>query len=199
MADRYTYLPSIGIFILAVWGVNDLLNLQPQKIKIAAFAGSVALAGCLAVTSIQLRYWQNSLEIFRHTIKVTTDNYAADDCMGNALENIGKNTEAEKLYAEAVRVEPDYPMAQFHLGMILLERGDSDEASNHLQTAVQLSPHNPVMQFDFGTYLLQHGKPNDAATHFKAALANRPDFPEAQKQLDLLSTKTNSPANRSTP
>jgi hypothetical protein len=199
MADRYTYLPGIGIFILAVWGVNDLLNLQPQKIKIAGVAGIVALAGCLTVTSIQLRYWQNSLEIFWHTIQVTTDNYAADDCMGNALENIGKNAEAEKFYTEAVRVEPDYPMAQFHLGMILLQRGDSDEASNHLAGAIQLSPHNPVMQYDLGTYLLQHGKPDEAAVHFKAALADRPDFPEARQQLDLLSTKTNSPANRSTP
>ena len=198
MADRYTYLPSIGIFILAVWGVNDLLNLQPQKIKIAGVVGIVALAGCLAVTSIQLRYWQNSLEIFWHTIQVTTDNYAADDCMGNALENIGKNAEAEKFYNEAVRVEPDYPMAQFHLGMILLQRGDSDAASNHLAGAIQLSPHNPVMQYDFGTYLLQHGKPDEAAAHFKAALADKPDFPEARQQLDLLSTKTNSPANRST-
>jgi protein O-mannosyl-transferase len=198
MADRFSYLPSIGIFILVVWGVNDLLDSHPKKIKIAAFAGGIALAGCLIVTSIQLRYWQNSLQLFWHTIQVTTDNYAADDCMGNALENIGKNAEAEKLYAEAVRVEPDYPMAQFHLGMILLQRGDSDEASNHLAAAVQLSPHNPVMQYDFGTYLSQHGKPDEAAAHFKAALADKPDFPEARRQLDLLSSKTNSPANHST-
>jgi len=198
MADRYTYLPSIGIFIIAVWGVNNLLDSHPQKIKFAAFAGGIALAACLAVTSIQLKYWQNSLQLFWHTIQVTTDNYAADDCMGNALENIGKNAEAEKLYVEAVRVEPDYPMAQFHLGMILLERGDSDEASNHLAIAAQLSPRNPVMQYDFGTYLSQHGKPDEAAAHFVAALAAKPDFVEARQQLDLLSTKTNSRANRST-
>jgi protein O-mannosyl-transferase len=194
MADRFSYLPSIGIFIAAVWGVNDLLDSRPQKIKIAAFAGSLALAGCLIVTSIQLKYWQDSLHIFWHTIKVTTDNYAADDCMGNALEDIGKNDEAEKFYAEAVRVEPDYPMAQFHFGMILLQRGDSDEASNHLAEAVQLAPHNPVMQFDFGTYLSQHGKRDEAANHFKTALAYKPDFPEAQKQLNQILQKTNAPA-----
>jgi hypothetical protein len=198
MADRYTYLPGIGIFILMVWGVNDLLNSQPQKVKIAALAGSVILTGCLVCTSIQLKYWSSSPELFLHTVNVTSDNYAAYDCLGKAVENIGKNDAAEKLYAEAVRIEPDYPMAQFDLGMIQLEQGRPDEASNHLAAAVQLSPRNPVMQFDFGVFLAQHGKPDEAAAHLKAALADKPAFPEARQQLDLLSAKTNAPANRST-
>jgi tetratricopeptide (TPR) repeat protein len=183
MADRYTYLPSIGIFILVVWGVNDLLNSCPQKIKIAALAGSVVLAGCLICTSIQLTYWRSSPELFLHTVKVTQDNYAAEDCLGKALDSIGKNDDAGKLYADAVRIEPDYPMSQFDLGMNLLEHGDLNEASNHLAIAVQLSPRNPVMQFDFGTYLMRHGNPAQAAVHFKAALANQPDFPEAKTNL----------------
>ena len=198
MADRYTYLPSIGIFILVVWGVNDLLNARPQKIQIAKLAGSVVLVGCLLCTSMQLRYWRSSPELFLHTVEVTTDNYAAEDCLGKALENIGKNDEAGKLYADAVRIEPDYPSAQFDLGMIEVEQGKLVDASNHLAIAVQLSPHNPVMQFDFGTYLMQHGNPAEAANHFKTTLADRPDFPEARQQLDLLSAKTNAPANRST-
>jgi len=82
--------------------------------------------------------------------------------------------------------------------MIEVEQGKLVDASNHLAIAVQLSPHNPVMQFDFGTYLMQHGNPAEAANHFKTALADRPDFPEARQQLDLLSAKTNAPANRST-
>ena len=193
MADRYTYLPSIGIFILVAWGVNDLLKSQPQKKIIAALAGGVVLAGCLICTSIQLTYWRSSPELFLHAVKVTQDNYAAEDCLGKALDSIGKDDDAGKLYAEAVRIEPDYPMAQFDLGMNLLENGDLNEASNHLAIAVQLSPRNPVMQFDFGVFLAQHGLTNEAAVHFKAALAGRPDFPEAQSHLDLLS-KTNSSA-----
>jgi hypothetical protein len=193
MADRYTYLPSIGIFILAVWGLNDLLNSQPRKTKIFALTGSAVLISCLICTSIQLRYWRSSIGIFAHAIDVTADNYAANDCLGKALEIRGFYNDAGYYYNEAVHIEPDYPMAQFDLGMNLLERGNFNEASNHLAIAVQLSPHNPVMQFDFGTYLMQHGNPADAANHFKAALADRPDFPDAQRQLDLLS-KTNSSA-----
>jgi Flp pilus assembly protein TadD len=194
MADRYTYLPSIGIFIIAVWGANDLLNSRPQKIKIAAIAGAAILTGCLVCTSIQLNYWRNSVALFAHTVQVTTDNYAAEDCLGKSLENIGKNDDAEKFYAEAVRIEPDYPMAQFDLGMIQIENGKLDDASNHLATAVQISPHNPVMQFDFGIFLAQHGRPGEAAAHFKAALADKPDFAEAQKQLNQILQKTNASA-----
>jgi tetratricopeptide (TPR) repeat protein len=183
MADRYTYLPGIGLFIIIAWGLNDVLNSHPQKIKIAAVAGSLALAGCLAVTSIQLKYWRNSVELFWHTVQVTTDNYAAENCLGTALEDIGKKDDAAKLYAASVRVEPDYPLGQFNLGMILLEQGRGDEASNHLAAAAQLAPRDPVMQFDFGIYLLQHGRPVEAANYFKAALAAKPDFAEAKTNL----------------
>ena len=203
MADRYTYLPGIGLFIIVAWGLNDLLNSHLQKTKIAALAGSLALAGCLAVTSIQLNYWRNSVAIFWHTVQATTDNYAADDCLGKALEDTGKNNDAEKFYAQCVLLEPDYPMGQFDLGMMQLQQGRPGEASNHLAIAAQLAPQNPVMQFDFGTFLLQHGKPDEAASYFKAALAAKPDFPEARRSLDeaLGKIKTASPTNaiRSTP
>jgi hypothetical protein len=202
MADRYTYLPGIGLFILVVWGLNGLLNSHPQKTKIAAVAGSLALAGCLIAASIQLTYWRNSVELFWHTVRVTTDNYAANDCLGKALEETGLVATPAQLYAEAVRIEPSYPMGQFDLGMIQLQQGKPDEASNHLAIAAQLAPHNPVMQFDFGIFLLQHGKPDEAVSHFKAVLAAKPDFPEARHYLDQALNKTNAappPAIRSTP
>lgn len=186
MADRYTYLPAIGIFILATWGVSDLLNSSPRKTAICAFAGGAALIACLVLTSLQLRYWQNSLRIFAHTVEVTTDNYAADDCLGKTLNNLGQLDKAEAFYAEAVRLEPTYPMAQFDLGMNSLARGDAGDASNHLDIAVQLWPANPVMQYDFGVFLLQHYDTNNAAAHFQAALADQPDFPEAKEKLEQI-------------
>jgi len=202
MADRFTYLPGIGLLIAVVWGADALFK-QPGQKKYLAIAGAVALTGCLAVTSIQINYWQSDLKIFAHTVNVTTDNYAADVCLGTALENTGNKVDAGKLYAESVRVEPDFPLGQFNLGMILLEQGRADEASNHLAAAAQLAPRDPVMQFDFGAFLLQHGRPDEAVKYFKAALAAKPDFPEARRSLDeaLGKIKTTSPtnANGSTP
>jgi protein O-mannosyl-transferase len=202
MADRYTYLPSIGLFIAVVWGLNELLIRQPHKIEIAAIVASLALAGCLVVTTVQLTFWRNSVGLFRHTVRATTDNYAADDCLGKALENAGRTDAAALLYAEAVRIEPDYPMGQFDLGMIQLQQGKADEASNHLAIAAQLAPHNAVMQFDFGLYLLQHERPTEAVPYFRASLDAKPDFAEARQYLNQALNSTNTvppPVNRSTP
>ena len=181
MADRYTYLPSIGLFIIVSWGLNDLLLTQLRRENIAAAVGGLALAGCVAVTSVQLTYWRNSLALFSHTIKVTTGNYAAQNCLGTTLEHLGQNDKAEECYAESVRIEPDFPLGQFNLGMILLEQGRAGEASNHLAIAAQLAPQNPVMQFDYGVYLSQHGNPADAAKYFRAALVAKPEFPGSEE------------------
>jgi tetratricopeptide (TPR) repeat protein len=194
MADRYTYLPSIGIFILAVWGISDLLNESARKTNICILVGGGALIGCLMLTLLQLRYWQNSLTLFIHTYAVTDDNYAADDCLGVTLYTGGKFQPAQKLFEQAISLEPTYPMAQFDLGMDLLAQGDSTGASNHLATAIQLYPANPDMQYDFGVFLWQHGNFKDAAAHFNAALAIRPDFPQAREKLDEI--QTHSPSNQ---
>jgi protein O-mannosyl-transferase len=186
MADRFTYIPSIGLFILLVWGVNDLLNAVPPKGRIATLLGTVALAGCLIVTSFQLRHWENSVKLFTHTLEVTTDNYLAEECLGQTLERIGRTDDALALYADSVRIEPTFPLGQHKLGMMLLEKGRAVEASNHLAIAAQLAPRDPVMQYDFGVYLLQHGNAPEAAHYFKAALAAKPEFPEAKQQLAKL-------------
>jgi len=89
MADRYMYIPSIGLFILVVWGVADFLNWRPHWQRIMTMAGGVALAGCLVGTRIQLSYWQNSIELFRHAIEVTTDNFVAYTCLGETLRDLG--------------------------------------------------------------------------------------------------------------
>jgi tetratricopeptide (TPR) repeat protein len=186
MADRYTYLPSIGIFILTVWGINDLLDSSARKTTICSFAGSAALTACLVLTRSQLGYWQNSLTIFAHTVAVTGDNYAADDCLGKTLHNMGQFDKAGICYNNAVQLEPTYPMAQFDLAMNLLATGDSNGASNHLATAVQLWPGNADMQYDFGYFLWQHQDTNSAIFHFNAALAARPGFARAKEMLEQI-------------
>ena len=188
MADRYTYLPSIGVFIMAVWGLVDLLEKLPERKIVAGTVSSLVLAGCLVVTSIQLRYWHSSLQLFWHTIKVTNNNYAAYDCFGKALEEIGKKKEAEQFYADAVHLNPQYPMAQFDLALILLERGDTTNAPIHLAAAVHLSPRNAVMQYDYGVFLSEHGRLAEAVGCFQAALTAQPGFVEAQRRLDALQT-----------
>jgi tetratricopeptide (TPR) repeat protein len=194
MADRFTYLPGIGLLIVLVWGADELFK-RPEQKKFLAVAGAVALTGCLGVTAIQINYWQNDLKLFAHAVEVTTDNYPAEVCLGEALQRAGRRDEAFALYADAVRLQPDYPLAQFDLAMSLLERGNSLEASNHLAIAAQLSPHDAVLQYDFGLLLAQRGNPGEAAAFFRAALAAKPDFADARRQLNQVLNGTNSPSS----
>jgi tetratricopeptide (TPR) repeat protein len=186
MADRYMYIPSIGLFIIVVWGLNDLFDLFPERKKFLPLLGGVALAGCLMVTSLQLTYWQNSISLFLHAIGVTTDNYVADNCLGKAFEMAGKKDEALVLYLEAVRIEPRFPQSQFNLAMSLLEQGQPDEGFKHLAAAALLDPRDADVQFDLGTFFSQHDKLKEAARCLTTALKDRPDFPKAKAALDQI-------------
>ena len=183
MADRYMYIPSIGLFILVVWGLNDLPGSWPQKQKIVAWAGTAALAGCLACTWVQLKYWQDSISLFRHALGVTTDNYVACACLAQALDAIGQEDEALILCTNAVRIEPNYPPGQFFLGMILLKQGKSEEALNHLSAAARLAPFDTTMHYNFGKVLLDFDRPQEAAACFITTLGNNPNFTEAHNGL----------------
>jgi Flp pilus assembly protein TadD len=183
MADRYMYIPSVGLFILVVWGFNDFLNWRPHWRRITTFAGGVALAGCLVGTEIQLSYWQNSIKLFRHAIEVTTDNFVAYTCLGETLNDLGLKKEAMMLCAEAARIAPNSPVAQYNFGMALLQNNRLDEALAHLDAAARLAPHNSEVQYNFGLFLLLHNKPDEAASHFAATLVERPDFAEAHCHL----------------
>ena len=183
MADRYTYLPCIGFFILIVWGADDLLKRWPEWRKFLPVAGSIALAGCLMVTSIQLNYWQDSIKLLSHTVEVTTGNYAADNCLETPWSRPEKNDEAFLCYAEAVRIEAHYPQAQYNLGMELLKRGAFDEACEHLAIAVKLVPDDAGARYSFGTALMDDGKPDEAAAQFSEELRLTPDETQAHYRL----------------
>jgi protein O-mannosyl-transferase len=183
IADRYTYIPSIGLFILVVWGVNDLFDLWLERKKFLPLAASVALVGCLAMTSLQLNYWQSSIQLFLRAIAVTTNNYVADNTLGKAFEKAGQKEKALFVYSETVRLEPRYPEGQFNLAMSLLEFGKTDEALEHLKMAANLTPHDPDTQYVLGIYFLQHNQLEEAAHRFNIALADRPEFPEAHNAL----------------
>jgi protein O-mannosyl-transferase len=184
MADRYTYIPGIGLFIVIVWGANDLLSRWPEWKKFLPVAGGVALAGCLMATSIQLNYWQDSVKLFSHAIRVTTDNYTACNFLGRALDGIGQKNDALLLYAESVRIEPRYPQAQFNLGMDLWNAGRLNEACEHLKAAVELVPDNAEARYYLGDALMENGKPNEAIAQFTEALRLKPGFVQARRKLD---------------
>jgi tetratricopeptide (TPR) repeat protein len=186
MADRYMYIPSVGLFIMLVWGVDDFLNRDFRWRRITTLAGGVALASCLVGTRIQLNYWQNSIKLLRHAIEVTTDNYVACNFLGRALDDAGKNDESLPCYEASVRIESHYPQAQFNLGMAWLKRGWPEKACEPLAAAVRLAPDNAGARFYFGLALMDDGKLDDAVAQFNEALRLDPNLAEAQSKLALV-------------
>jgi protein O-mannosyl-transferase len=189
MADRYTYLPAIGLFVAMVWGLPALFDSWSKSLYALSLIGGAALLACLPVAARQLAYWRNSTSLFEHATAVTTDNYVADVCLGGAYDTAGQKDRALALFVEAVRLEPRYPQGQFDLGRSLFERGRNDEALEHLETAARLVPHDAGAQYHLGTLYLEQNNPDRAVPCFEAALRCRPDFPEAHNALGSVSLR----------
>jgi tetratricopeptide (TPR) repeat protein len=186
LADRYMYIPGIGLFIAVVWGFNALLSAWPQKKWIASAVGIVALTGCLADTWTQLKYWQNSITLFSHAKAVTSNNYAADSHLGEAFDEIGQFDKAVAFLKESSRINPHYARGESELGATLADEGKLPEAIGCFRRAVQLRPKDAMLRYNLGTALLSSGQLTEAAAQFTNALQLSPDSAGAHINLGLV-------------
>jgi tetratricopeptide (TPR) repeat protein len=195
MADRYSYIPSIGFFIVVVWGGWEIVSNRPQWKNIAYILAGGAVLGCWVLTPTQLSYWRDNVTLFRHAIEVSPDNYIAANCLGKAYEKIGDNAHALVLYKASVESEPRFPQSQFNYAIMLLLFGDKPKAFEHLEAAAALEPHNPDIQYDLGQYFAQAGNWLDAMRCFSNSAALRPDYPNAQFNLGAALVNIGDPTN----
>ena len=183
MADRYTYIPEIGLAIVIAWAVEISLAHQTTAKKFVAPAAAASLVACLSVSVIQISYWRDSVSLFLHAIAVTQNNYVADNALGKAFERSGQPEKALMLYEEAVRIEPGYSVSQFNLATELMAFDQRDAALPHFQAAAKADPQNPAFQFDLGLCWLQSNQPTAAADCFQIALQRKPKMAPAQFYL----------------
>ena len=183
MADRFMYVPSVGLSIAVAWGLGEMLGRwHLPRPAVGATAVLVLLALGLRSRD-QLGYWRNSSTLFQHSIEVTTGNYVAYDCLGSALDRQGKYSEALPLFSASVRLKPRYPEGQYDLGTVLMTMGRLEEAVQHLTAAVKNDPTFAHAHINLGKALMEQGKVNEAATHLSQAVRLTPDDPEAQYNL----------------
>src|SRR5260370_28617084 len=140
MADRYMYIPRIGLFMIIVWGVDAAIGGMPLARPVAGVAGAAALAACFACTRHQLHYWQDNMSLARHAVEAMPGNYLAYDGYGKALEDAGRKAEAFNNYSKALKLEPRFTQGQYNLGTLLMDLGRPDEAIAHFQAALHESP-----------------------------------------------------------
>lgn len=179
MADRYTYVPSIGLFIVVVWGLAAFFSTRERGRFILPALGGAALIGCLGASVCQIALWRDTITLFRHAVDVTTDNYAAENVLGKAYERAGENNYALACYELSVKTEPRFPQSQFNLAMALMSVGRTAEALGHLQTAAVLDRRDADVQYDLGIYFSQHASWTNALNCFSNAMVVRPDFARA--------------------
>jgi tetratricopeptide (TPR) repeat protein len=181
-ADRYTYIPMIGLTIALVWGVGELLKPWPRVQ--AALAAAIALA-LITLTWFQVATWRDDISLYRHAIAAVPGNYIAYYNLASALEAQGQTDDAIAQLREAVRVRPYYVPARAELGQLLASQGHTNEALQELQTAVRLRPNDPTAHFRLGSVLGTLGRPNDAATEFAETVRLQPDNADAHYNLAL--------------
>jgi tetratricopeptide (TPR) repeat protein len=140
MADRFTYLPLVGVFIAAVWGIADVAPRSRPWTSGLAAASVLALVALLAVARLQTRHWSSNESLFRHAARVTPDNWVAHYNLGVALAETYKFEEATRNFQEVLRIVPDHADSHYNLGTILLEQGKVAEAVMEYRKAIQAAP-----------------------------------------------------------
>jgi tetratricopeptide (TPR) repeat protein len=172
LADRYSYLPLIGVFIMVVWFARDLAAKIPRALIGSAAVG--ALFACVVVTAAQVRHWDNSKALFEHALAVTKDNYLAETAYGSILFETGKIDEASQHFRNALAILPNMVEAHCGLAKCLLATGKFQEALENYQQAAMVKPDYAEADFGIGAILEKFGKLDDAKSAFEAGLKYSP-------------------------
>ena len=138
MADRYTYLPMIGLTIAVAWGAPDLLERWRPRPELVAAATGLVLVTLASLTWVQIGYWRNSVTLFEHALRVTQDNHLAHTNLGVALTERGEHERAIHHYEQALRIKPDYVAAHFNLAVTLVRQDRRAEAIRHYARALHI-------------------------------------------------------------
>ncbi len=190
MADRYTYLPSIGIFIMVAWGGADVARRWPRSRPALAAAAVAALAACLGLTWSQAQTWRDSLSVSRHAIAVMPANFVAHDNLGITLERLGRNDEAIAEFNIGRELQPRAPLPLHALGQIAARRGDFTAATSYYLAALRNQPdYGPAIN-DLARLLISQGKLDEATGLYEECLRLHPDWADVHYNLaNLLATQ----------
>ncbi len=183
MADRYTYVPLIGLFIMIAWGIPELTRgWRYGRVVLRMAAGSL-LAVLMVCTWMQLRHWRNNETLFKHALNTTANNFLAHDSLGNTLAQQGKIGEAIDHYSAALRIKPDYMNSHTNLGIALLQRGDVEQAITHFSAVLRYQSDSPEAHNNLGLAVARQGYVDRAIDHYFTAIRLKPDYPQAHNNL----------------
>ena len=186
MADRFTYIPLIGLFIIIGWGVPELLSGWRYKKTGLAASALTALSILMIVTWFQVGHWANSIKLFEHTLKVTAGNNVAHHALGGALFEKGRTGESAAHFRKALNIKTDDVKAHNNLGLALAGLNRLKEAEAHYEEALKLNPEYAEAHYNLGIALARQGKTDGAITSYMEVLRLKPEHVKARNNLGII-------------
>ncbi len=190
LADRYTYLPLIGVFIVLAWGATALAERGRWPTPLLAAAAALPVLACLVLTRGQLRHWRESEALFRHALAATKNNYVVHNNLGALLFERGQVEEAMEHYRQSLAAYPGYADAHGNLGNALLAQGRVDEALSHYERAREIRPDDADAHVNLGNALVRKQRLPEAMACYRTALVLQPAHAKAHYNLGLCLLET---------
>jgi tetratricopeptide (TPR) repeat protein len=186
MADRYTYLPLIGLTIALVWWIADLLQgRKSSKVGLAVATGAAVLS-CVVLTHRQLSYWQNTVTLFQHAVHVNAQNPPAEFSLGVGLERQGRIEEAMIHYRRALELNPADDQSHYNVGQLLRKQGQWQEAAAEYEAVLHSNPNHVEALLNLAGVLPHLGRAAEATALYEAALRISPESIEGLNNLAWL-------------
>ncbi|MGA3179368.1 MAG: tetratricopeptide repeat protein [Verrucomicrobiota bacterium] len=178
-ADRNTYLPQIGLYMLLTWVAAELCGGWRYRLLVLGGLSTAIVAALSLCAHAQTSYWRNSQVLWTHTIACTAPNSFARYNLGFALYQKGEMDQAVEQYREALEIKPDFVMARSNLGVACEQKGDTDEAIAQYRKALEIQPDNAEIRANLGNALSEKGQFNEAVEQYHKALEINPAYEDA--------------------
>jgi Tfp pilus assembly protein PilF len=182
-ADRYTYIPYIGLFIMLAWGLPRLLFSWPYRKFALALSAPLVLMALGTAAYQQASFWKNDITLFSHAVEVTRDNALAYYNLGTAFFDVGRYQDAAESFKQAVRIKPDYTDAHYNLGLSYTGLGSNQDAVESYMKAIKIKPELADAYNNIGMSFYNLGRVDDAIESWKQAVRVKPDFVDVYSNL----------------
>ena len=182
-ADRYTYLPQIGLYLIVSWGAGDLLARWRHRRLISGACAAIVLGALLPIARAQASYWRDSESLWTHALVVNPRDGLAESSLGEALLSSDRAAEAIPHLEKAISILPTYAPAHFQLALALGVDGKVEAAIDHYRKLLSLGSDTIAVRYNLANALLQQGEVDEAIAQYQAALRIRPDFADAETNL----------------
>jgi len=183
MADRYSYVPLIGLFVIVAWGGKDLAARFRVPRPVRAAAGAIVIVALMVCAFFQTRYWENSFTLFEHTLAVTKNNYQAHTNLGDAYAHSGQPEKALEHYEAALRIQPTKQSALVNMGNTYAMMRKPAEAAVYFKKALALDPDQADIHINLGNTCAERNMLDDAVRYYRRAIQLDPNNEDVHANL----------------